>query len=324
MQSFEITRKYENMRIENVLMSLYPRLSYNMLQKAFRKRDIKINGTRVGKDHIVVSGDRVEAYITDDLLYGRTAAPEADTADEAAENVGGAPATGFDVVYEDDNILIVNKAQGIPVHPDREQTRDTLIDLVRAYLRQKGEASGDGSFQPSLCHRLDRNTGGLVIIAKNRESYDILLEKIEAKEIKKFYKCLVKGRMEKSEARLRAYLWKDAGKSRVFINEHRTPGAVEIVTKYKVLSYNKARDVSTLEVELITGRTHQIRAHMAFIGHPVIGDGKYGTNAINRAFGLKQQALWANRLKFDFAGNAGILNYLNGKEFQAEPGFPPI
>jgi 23S rRNA pseudouridine955/2504/2580 synthase len=127
--------------------------------------------------------------------------------------------------------------------------------------------------------------------------------------------------MERNEAVLHAYLWKDASKSRVFINERKTPGAAEIVTAYKVLGYSKARNISRLEVELVTGRTHQIRAHLAFIGHPVIGDGKYGTNAINREFGLKRQALWAYRLKFDFTGNAGILNYLKGREFQAEPDF---
>lgn len=329
MQSVEITQKYKNMKIENVLQRIYPHLSYNVLQKAFRKRDIKVNGARVDRDCIVEPGDRVEVYIIDELLYGLKDSPESAISGKSARMAGDNSkdrlkifgTAGFNVVYEDENILIVNKAQGIPVHPDREQSQGTLIDLVRTYLQQKGEASGDGSFQPSLCHRLDRNTGGLVIIARNRESHDILLEKIEAREVKKYYQCLVKGKMERNEAKLKAYLWKDASKSRVFINDRRTPGAAEIVTGYKVLSYDRTKDVSRLEVELITGRTHQIRAHLAFIGHPIIGDGKYGANSINRSFGLKQQALWAYRLKFDFTGNAGMLDYLKGKEFQVEPGF---
>ncbi|HEX2946217.1 MAG TPA: RluA family pseudouridine synthase [Clostridia bacterium] len=337
MQSVEIPRKFENMKVENVLQSLYPRLSYNTLQKAFRKKDIKVNGIRVGRDHIVMPGDRLEVYIVDDLLYGLSNGPGADISGRISQNAGTSlsenagpalsedktpEAAGFGIVYEDMNILIVNKAQGIAVHPDKDQPHGTLIDLVRAYLRQKAEASGSGSFQPSLCHRLDRNTGGLVIIAKDQESHDIILEKIEAREIKKYYQCLVKGKMERNEAKLRAYLWKDAGKSRVFINDRKTPGAAEIITGYKVLGYNSARDVSKLEVELVTGRTHQIRAHLAYIGHPIIGDGKYGKNEINRAFGLKQQALWACRIKFDFAGNAGKLDYLKGKDFLVEPGFP--
>lgn len=379
MQSVEITAKYKNMKIENVLQSLYPRLSYNMLQKALRKRDVKVNGTRVGRDYTVSSGDMLEVYIIDDILYGLSGSSKTGTSGENGHNPGGAdgkggdgrgtanrqaidgvdgrPETGgvddrqtsdgidgrqaaggssgssagsvslkaapagFGVVYEDKNILIANKAQGIPVHPDKEQLRGTLIDLVREYLRQKSETAGDARFQPSLCHRLDRNTGGLVIIAKNQESHDIILDKIESREIRKYYQCLVQGKMERKEAELRAYLWKDASKSRVFINERKTPGAAEIVTGYKVLGYSKARDISRLEVELVTGRTHQIRAHLAFIGHPVLGDGKYGTNAINRESGLKRQALWACRLKFDFAGNAGILNYLKGREFQVKPDF---
>ncbi len=346
MQSVEITGKYKNMKIENVLQSLYPRLSYNMLQKALRKRDIKVNGTRVGRDYMVSPGDKLEVYIIDDILYGLNDGSKAAAAVESGHNagVGGrgaderqaaggsagtaagsgrnkATQAGFGVIYEDENILIVNKAQGTPVHPDKEQLRGTLIDLAREYLRQEADTAGDARFQPSLCHRLDRNTGGLVIIAKNQESHDIILDKIESHEIRKYYQCLVQGKMERNEAQLRAYLWKDASKSRVFINERKTPGAAEIVTGYKVLGYNKARDISRLEVELVTGRTHQIRAHLAFIGHPVLGDGKYGTNAVNREFGLKRQALWACRLKFAFTSNAGILNYLKGREFQVKPDF---
>jgi 23S rRNA pseudouridine955/2504/2580 synthase len=216
----------------------------------------------------------------------------------------------------------VNKNQGIPVHPDREQSQQTLIDLVREYLQEKSEyPSNNAHFQPALCHRLDRNTGGLVIIAKNQACLSIMLDKLEAREIKKYYQCLVKGRMEKPEAQLKAFLWKDSSKSRVFVSEHKTAGSLEIITKYKVVEYNPSMDVSRLEVELVTGRTHQIRAHLAFIGHPVLGDGKYGTNAINRSFGLKQQALWACRIKFAFTKSGSLLNYLNGKEFSVEPGF---
>lgn len=310
MQSITVNEKNSNIKIENYIQAEYPTLSYSTLQRAFRKRDIKANGSRVGRDYIVKPGDILEIYIVDELLTG------------SGSDKGVKINMGFSVVYEDDNILLVNKEQGIPVHPDREQSQHTLIDLVRKYLREKSEHPlNDAHFQPELCHRLDRNTGGLVIIAKNQASLHVMLEKLEAREVKKYYQCLVKGNMEKPEAQLKAYLWKDANKSRVFVSEHKKAGSLEIITNYKVIEYNPAKDFSRLEVELVTGRTHQIRAHLAFIGHPVIGDGKYGTNAINRSFGFKQQALWACRLRFTFAKSGSHLDYLSGKVFSIQPAF---
>lgn len=308
MKTIIIAELQSNKKIDKVIKENFPNMPVSAMFKAFRKKDIKVNGVRVKDDYIVRSGDILEIFIVDEILNG------VPLEQENKQN------NSFSVVYEDKNLLVVNKAQGIPVHPDKEQATNTLIDLVQNYLQEKGEFNplNPSAFTPSLCHRLDRNTSGLVIIAKNNESLKILLSKIKNREIKKFYQCLVSGKMENNQAELKAFLYKQEKKSRVFVDDKKSKGAVEIITKYKVLSYKN--DISRLEVELVTGRTHQIRAHLAHVGHAIIGDGKYGTNVINRMYGAKHQELCAYKIVFDFY-DAGLLNYLKGKTFEVTAQF---
>ncbi len=282
--------RHNGKKIDRVIREFFPNVSSGMLYKALRKKDVKVNGNRVKEDYIVSTGDSIDIYIIDELLLGR----EED---------------GFSIIYDDENLIIANKAAGLPVHPDRNQKEATLIDKLQK------------KFGPdvALCHRLDRNTSGLIIAAKNQPSLDILLQKIKDKEIEKYYQCIVLGQMEKNQEELIAYHDKNEQISRVFISDVKTLGSQKIITRYKVI--DTFQDTSLLEVELITGKTHQIRAHLAHVGHPIIGDGKYGTNIINKQYSAKCQLLCAYKLVFNFSTTAHHLNYLNNKSFEIKAPF---
>ena len=278
----------------------------SLLYKSIRTKKIKVNRKRAENNTILAEGDVIQCFLAEEFF------------EKKVNEISFANITPhLDIVYEDENIMLLNKRPGVSVHEDENGSTNTLITHVLAYLYQKGEyvPESEQSFAPALCNRIDRNTGGIVIAAKNADALRVMNEKIKNREIDKFYLAAIHGIPEKKSATLRAYLRKDDKNNIVKVYDKNPPkDAKEIITKYKVVA--TARDSALIEVELLTGRTHQIRAHMAHIGHSLIGDGKYGTNRLDKANGYKYQALYSYKLCFSFnTAVTSVLDYLNGKEF---------
>ncbi len=280
-------------------------LPTSLLYKSIRLKKIKLNRKRTEANVILKEGDRLQCFLAEEFF-------EKKVDDTSLLRI----TPKISVIFEDENILLVDKRPGVSVHEDEDGSTNTLITHIIAYLYQKGEydPQSEQSFTPALCNRIDRNTGGIVIAAKTAEALRVMNEKIKNREIDKFYLAAVHGIPAKKEDTLYGYLLKDDKKNIVRVYDKNPPkGAKNIITKYKVIAKNA--DSALLEVELLTGRTHQIRAHMAHIGHPLIGDGKYGINKDDRAKGYKFQALYSYKLRFSFVGEPTALEYLNGKEF---------
>lgn len=307
MTEITIKKNDAGQRADRFLSKAYPNLKSSLVCKLMRKKRIKLNGARVEPNVILKEGDVFRFYLSDELLSKEPIkSASVDFREISAE---------INIIYEDENILLIDKPAGLVVHEDNENSADTLINRVLSYLYQKGEyyPERENSFTPALVNRIDRNTAGIVIAAKNAEALRILNQKVRDRELQKLYLCAVIGTPKPSEATLTAYLKKLPDENRVLISDTPKDGYLTIKTKYRVLESND--ELSLVEVDLLTGRTHQIRAHLAHIGHPLLGDGKYGDNAINKRYHAKKQALCAQTLKFKFTTDAGILEYLNGKSF---------
>ena len=308
MKRLTIQKNDADQRLDKFLSKNLPNLPQSLLYKYIRKKRIKVNGKRADISTRLREGDVLELYINDEFFEK----PEP-TYDFLHAG------TKLNILYEDENVLVLDKPVGLLSHPDDREYVDTLIGRVKRYLYEKGEydPESEQSFTPALVNRIDRNTGGIVLAAKTEEALRVLNRKMKDREIHKFYLCAVHGKPQPEAGLLKGYLQKDEQKNKVFVSREPRPGAKTIETKYRVLRSEK--NMSLVEVELLTGRTHQIRAHFASIGCPLVGDGKYGNNQKNRKQGgRRKQFLYSYKTVFDFTTDAGSLENLNGRVFEVE------
>ena len=308
MKELRVNPNDAGQRLDRFVSKAVPLLPESLLQKYIRLKRIKVNGKGAKRDARLLTGDLLQLYINDEFF-------EKPREENSYLKVG---TPKLSIVYEDENILLADKKPGVLCHSAGVWDYNTLIANIQAYLAQKGEwrPREENSFAPALCNRIDRNTGGIVIAAKNAEALRILNDKIRDREIEKYYLCAVQGRPRPPEGRLENYLFKDAQKNQVFVKAKPEPGAKTAVTEYKLL--RSKGPLSLVECRLLTGRTHQIRVQMAHAGWPLLGDGKYGRERFNKDYDEKGQALYSYKLRFDFPTDAGILEYLRGREFQVE------
>jgi len=306
MKEFIIGTNDAGQRLDRFVAKAVPVLPPSLMQKYIRIKRIKVGGKAVKRDQRLSAGDVVQMYINDEFFET--------TEEENAYQKITDPA--LDVIYEDANILLINKPAGVLCHSDESYDYGSLVSRLQAYLYQKGEwkPRHENAFAPSLCNRIDRNTSGIVIAAKNAETLRIINEKIKLQEIEKYYLAAVHGQPYPAEGILEGYIFKDAVKNQVFVTKTGRPGSKSAVMEYRTVA--TADGLSLLECRLITGRTHQIRAQLADIGHPLLGDGKYGSERLNKRYHESRQALCSYKLVFSFKTDALSLSYLRNSAFQ--------
>lgn len=306
MRTLTITKNDADQRLDKFLSKKFKTMPKSLMYKYIRTKYIKLNEKKTTPEVFLSEGDVLTFYIKDEFFEEKKSYEFLKASKQ------------LDILYEDENILLIDKKIGVIVHQDKDFDTDTLNLRVLRYLYEKGEYEPDdsSSFTPALCNRIDRNTGGIVIAAKNAEALRVINQKIRDREIEKYYLCAVKGKPRKNHDILKDYLIKDENSNTVKVLKEPKDGAKEIITEYTILDYISG--VSLCEVLLHTGRTHQIRAHMAYIGHPLLGDEKYGDKALNRYYHLIRQQLYSYKLKFRFSTDAGALSYLDKREFEVK------
>lgn len=305
MREITIGKNDAGQRLDRFVGKSLPLLPSALLQKYIRLKRIKCNGQRASRDQRLQEGDVLQLYINDEFFEQ----PREDNMFLTLFK------PSLDIVYEDENIMLLNKRPGLVVHADETEKVNTLINHIQAYLYQKREwnPKWENAFTPALCNRIDRNTGGLVIAAKNAETLRIINEKIRDREIEKRYLCITLGRPNPPKGTIECFLLKDEKKKTVRVYHKPVPGGKTAITHYQTLE--SRGELSLVEVTLETGRTHQIRASFADLGCPLLGDGKYGRGDVNRRYGETRQALYSYKLTFDFPTDAGLLSYLRGRSF---------
>jgi 23S rRNA pseudouridine955/2504/2580 synthase len=306
MRVLEIGKNDAGQRLDKFLTKAVRAMPPSLLYKSIRTKKIKVNRKRAEIGQILCEGDTVQLFLPEELF------PESEDISSRLAHITPA----FEIVYEDDNVILCDKPAGILVHSENEDDTGTLIVQIQAYLYQKGDyrPHEEQSFAPALCNRIDRNTGGIVIAAKNAAALRELNSLIKERKLTKKYLCAVHGSMEKSSDTLKGYLTKDHKTNTVTVTKKPYRGSKEILTRYRVLEEKDG--LSLLDIDLLTGRTHQIRAHLSSVGHPLLGDGKYGINRDDKKEGYKFQALYSYSLTF----NGGeLLSYLNGRTFTVSP-----
>ena len=307
MRTLQIGKNDAGQRLDKFLQKRFRTMPKAMMYMYIRKKCVKRNGKKCAIDDMLREGDVLTFYIKDEFF---------EESEKKSYEFLKAPVK-LDIVYEDENIMLLDKKPGVVAHPDKSYHFDSLIGRVQHYLYEKGEydPEAEKAFSPALVNRIDRNTGGIVIAAKNAESLRILNQKMKSRELEKYYLCLLCGKPKRDSGILTGYITKNESKNKVTVHKTQVEGAKEIRTRYQVLRSDGR--YSLAEIELLTGRTHQIRAHMASIGHPLVGDTKYGGEK-KAPDGFRSQALYSYKLKFRFTGDAGILNYLDGREFRVK------
>lgn len=306
MREFTIQPCDAGKRLDRWLSRELPALPMGLMQKFIRLKRIKLNGKAAPHDARLQEGDLLQLYLGDEYFEKPKAV------DPFLSKIH----PHLSIVYEDENLLLADKRPGLTAHPDEHEKVNTLLTHARAYLYQKGgyDSMDPAAFAPVLCNRIDRFTGGIVMIAKSEAAMHVLNQKIRSREIEKRYLCIVHGRVDPPEGLLDSYILKPKAQKHVAVLDREAPGAQRAQTRYRTLAAKGG--LSLLECELLTGRTHQIRAQFAHIGHPLLGDGQYGDPRRDERYHRHFQALYAYRLDFRFTGDAGVLEPLNGRNWQ--------